>query len=92
MVLRNILEDYWRKIHHRGVAMRRSKPRSILQPQPLGTEWAWENYREKVYNAQRIDEQDFATQADELPGRILAYKRRLWSYRDFPCVLVNWAW
>ena len=32
----------------------------------------------------KIDDQDYAIKPMNCPGSLLCYKRRLWSYRDFP--------
>ncbi|NLM85360.1 MAG: threonine--tRNA ligase [Clostridiales bacterium] len=82
MVLRNILEDYWRQIH-RKAGYEEVKTPHILNRSLWEQSGHWENYRENMYTL-KIDEQDFAIKPMNCPGGILAYKRRLWSYRDFP--------
>lgn len=82
MVLRNILEDYWRQIH-RKAGYEEIKTPLILSRSLWEQSGHWENYRENMYTV-KIDEQDYAIKPMNCPGGILAYKRRLWSYRDFP--------
>lgn len=82
MVLRNILEDYWRQIH-RKAGYEEVKTPLILSRSLWEQSGHWSNYRENMYTL-KIDEQDFAVKPMNCPGGILAYKRRLWSYRDFP--------
>ena len=82
MVLRNLLEDYWRKIH-RQAGYEEIKTPLILSRELWEQSGHWENYRENMYTLQ-IDEQEFAIKPMNCPGGILAYKRRLWSYRDLP--------
>ncbi len=82
MVLRNILEDYWREIH------RKSGYEEIKTPIMLNRAlWErsghWEKYRENMYTT-RIDDMDFAIKPMNCPGGMLVYQRRLWSYRDLP--------
>ncbi len=82
MVLRNILEDYWRQIH-RKAGYEEIKTPLILSRNLWEQSGHWENYRENMYTL-KIDDQDYAIKPMNCPGGILAYKRRLWSYRDFP--------
>ncbi|MGI6699116.1 MAG: threonine--tRNA ligase [Christensenellales bacterium] len=82
MVLRNLLIDFWREIH------RDNGYDEIMTPIILSRDlWErsghWDHYRENMYIT-KIDEQDFAIKPMNCPGGMLAYKRRLWSYRDLP--------
>jgi threonyl-tRNA synthetase len=83
MVLRNILEDYWRDIH-RKAGYEEIKTPIMLNPRPVGTQRPLGQYRENMYTT-RIDDTDFAIKPMNCPGGILVYERRLWSYRDLPC-------
>lgn len=82
MVLRNILEDYWRMIH-REAGYEEIKTPIILSRSLWERSGHWDHYRENMYTT-KIDEQDFAIKPMNCPGGMLAYKRRLWSYRDLP--------
>ena len=82
MVLRNILEDYWRKIH-REHGYSEIKTPVILSRELWETSGHWGYYRENMYTT-KIDEQEFAIKPMNCPGSLLAYKRRMWSYRDLP--------
>ena len=82
MILRNNLEDYWRKIH------RQHGYEEIKTPIMLNrTLWErsghWDHYRENMYTAV-IDDTDFAIKPMNCPGGMLVYERRPWSYRDLP--------
>ena len=82
MVLRNLLEDYWREIH-RKAGYEEIKTPLILSRSLWEESGHWENYRENMYTL-KIDDEDYAIKPMNCPGGILAYKRRLWSYRDLP--------
>ena len=82
MVLRNVLEDYWRQIH-REHGYEEIKTPMILSRDLWERSGHWDHYRENMYTT-KIDEQDFAIKPMNCPGGMLAYKRRMWSYRDLP--------
>ncbi len=82
MVLRNILEDFWRKIHTEN-GYQEIKTPIILSRELWERSGHWENYRENMYTT-KIDDQDYAIKPMNCPGGILTYKRKLWSYRDLP--------
>ncbi len=82
MVLRILLEDYWRQVH------RESGYEEIKTPIMLSRElWErsghWDHYRDNMYTT-KIDEMDYAIKPMNCPGGILTYKRKLWSYRELP--------
>ena len=83
MVLRNILEDYWRVIH-RKAGYEEIKTPIMLNRSLWERSGHWEKYRENMYTT-KIDEVDFAIKPMNCPGGMLVYERRLWSYRDLPC-------
>ena len=83
MVLRNVLEDYWREIH-RKAGYEEIKTPIMLNRALWERSGHWEKYRENMYTT-KIDEVDFAIKPMNCPGGILVYERRLWSYRDLPC-------
>ena len=82
MVLRNLLEDYWRKIH-REAGYQEIKTPIILNRKLWETSGHWDHYRENMYTTV-IDETDFAVKPMNCPGALLVYKRQLHSYRDLP--------
>jgi threonyl-tRNA synthetase len=82
MVLRNILEDFWRNEHkHRGY--QEIKTPIILNEELWHRSGHWDHYKENMYFT-KIDEQDFAVKPMNCPGGMLAYKRKMHSYRDLP--------
>ncbi len=82
MILRNQLEDYWRKIH-REHGYEEIKTPIMLNRQLWERSGHWEHYRENMYTTV-IDDSDFAIKPMNCPGGMLVYKRRMWSYRDLP--------
>ncbi|MGI6726102.1 MAG: threonine--tRNA ligase [Christensenellales bacterium] len=82
MILRNVLEDYWRKVHLEA-GYQEIKTPIMLSRALWETSGHWDNYRDNMYTT-RIDDQDFAIKPMNCPGGILAFKRRMWSYRDLP--------
>ena len=82
MVLRNLLEDYWRKIH-REAGYQEIKTPIILNRKLWETSGHWDHYRENMYTTV-IDETDFAVKPMNCPGALLVYTRQLHSYRDLP--------
>ncbi|MHC1786726.1 MAG: threonine--tRNA ligase [Christensenellales bacterium] len=82
MVLRNLLEDYWREIH-RKAGYEEIKTPVILSRSLWERSGHWDHYQGNMYTT-RIDEQDYAIKPMNCPGGILAYKRHPWSYRDLP--------
>lgn len=82
MVIRNILEDYWRDIH-REHGYDEIKTPIILSRELWERSGHWDHYRENMYTT-KIDEQDYAIKPMNCPGGILAYRRKLWSYRELP--------
>ena len=82
MIVRNILEDYWREIHREN-GYEEIKTPMILSRKLWETSGHWENYRENMYTT-KIDDEDYAIKPMNCPGGVLTYKRKLWSYRDLP--------
>lgn len=82
MVLRNLLEDFWREEH------RKNGYQEIRTPIMLNKDlWLrsghWDHYKNNMYTTV-IDDQDFAIKPMNCPGGMLAYKRCIHSYRDLP--------
>lgn len=82
MVLRNILEDYWRAIH-RTHGYEEIKTPVMLNLDLWQRSGHWDHYRNNMYTT-KIDDTDFALKPMNCPGGMLVYKRRMWSYRDLP--------
>lgn len=82
MVLRNILEDYWRKEHQKGGYTEVNTP-IILNKSLWRKSGHWDHYKENMYFT-RIDEEDYAIKPMNCPGGILIYQCNLHSYRELP--------
>ena len=82
MVLRNELENFW-KTEHRKRGYEEIKTPLIMNEQLWRTSGHWDHYKDNMYFT-KIDEEDFAIKPMNCPGSLLAYKRKMWSYRDFP--------
>ena len=82
MVLRNILEDYWKE-EHRKAGYAEVKTPIILNKSLWVQSGHWDHYKENMYFT-KIDEEDYAIKPMNCPGGILIYKSDLHSYRDLP--------
>ncbi|MDK2985517.1 MAG: threonyl-tRNA synthetase [Clostridia bacterium] len=82
MVLRNILEDFWRKEHKRWDYDEIKTP-IILSRSLWEQSGHWDHYQENMYFT-KIDENDYAIKPMNCPGAILVYKSDQHSYREFP--------
>ena len=82
MILRNTLEDYWRKIHQEA-GYQEVKTPIMLNRALWERSGHWDHYKENMYTTV-IDDTDFAIKPMNCPGGILVYKRRIYSYRDLP--------
>ena len=82
MVLRNILESFWRSEHtKRGYEEVRTP--IILNRDLWVRSGHWDHYQENMYFT-NIDGGDYAIKPMNCPGSMLLYKRRMYSYRDLP--------
>jgi threonyl-tRNA synthetase len=82
MVIRNELEAFWRKSHvERGYE--EIKTPLILNEELWHTSGHWDHYKNNMYFT-KIDENNYAIKPMNCPGAMLAYKRKMYSYRDFP--------
>ena len=82
MLLRNVLIDYWRKLHQRDGY------EEIMTPIMLNEElWHrsghWDHYKENMYTS-KIDDIDYALKPMNCPGGMLVYKNKPHSYRKLP--------
>ena len=82
MVLRNILENYWREEHVRA-GYDEIKTPLILNESLWHQSGHWDHYKENMYFT-NIDDGDYAIKPMNCPGSILVYKSKMYSYRDFP--------
>lgn len=82
LILKNLLIDYWRKLHTREGYVEISTP-VILNRRLWETSGHWEHYREKMYTTV-IDESDYAIKPMNCPGGMLLYKLEPHSYRELP--------
>ena len=82
LILKNLLIDYWRKLHIREGYTEISTP-IILNRQLWETSGHWEHYKDKMYTT-LIDGADFAIKPMSCPGAMLVYKMESHSYREFP--------
>lgn len=82
LILKNLLIDYWRKIHTREGYVEIATP-MMLNRQLWETSGHWEHYRDKMYTTQ-IDGVDFAVKPMNCPGGMLVYKMEPHSYRELP--------
>ena len=82
MVIRNGLETFWRQEHvKRGYE--EIKTPLILNEQLWRTSGHWDHYKDNMYFT-KIDDEDYAIKPMNCPGSMLVYKRKMWSYREFP--------
>ena len=82
MILRNQLLDFWRGVHRKWNYEEISTP-IILNEELWHRSGHWDHYKENMYFT-KIDGEDYAIKPMNCPGGMLAYKRKLWSYRDLP--------
>ena len=82
MVLRNVLEDYWRS-EHKKAGYQEIKTPIILNKELWLRSGHWDNYRENMYTV-KIDDQDFAIKPMNCPGGMLVFNTKLHSYRELP--------
>ncbi|MFA7411385.1 MAG: threonine--tRNA ligase [Tissierellaceae bacterium] len=82
MIVRNILENFWREEHIRA-GYEEIKTPLILNEDLWHRSGHWEHYKENMYFT-RIDEGDYAIKPMNCPGSILVYKSKMYSYRDLP--------
>ncbi len=82
MILKNLLIDYWRKIHEREGYVEISTP-MMLSRKLWETSGHWDHYKDNMYTT-KIDEDDFAIKPMNCPGGLLVYKSVPHSYRELP--------
>ncbi len=82
MVIRNVLEDFWRAEHKKRKYQEIKTP-IILNEDLWHRSGHWDHYKENMYFT-KIDDSDYAIKPMNCPGGMLVYKRKLHSYRDLP--------
>ncbi|MBO4927278.1 MAG: threonine--tRNA ligase [Clostridiales bacterium] len=82
LLMKNLLIDYWRKIHRREGYEEISTPMMLMR-----TLWEksghWDHYRENMYTTS-VDDTDYAIKPMNCPGGMLVYKSKQHSYKEFP--------
>ncbi len=87
MILRNKLEEFWRREHVKW-GYQEIKTPIILNKVLWEQSGHWEHYRENMYFT-NIDENDFCIKPMNCPGAMLVYKSEQHSYREFPIRLAE---
>ena len=82
MVLRNILEDFWRNIHKEN-GYQEIKTPVILNEELWHRSGHWDHYKENMYTT-KIDDVDYGIKPMNCPGGMLVYKNKMHSYRELP--------
>ena len=82
MVLKNLLIDYWRKLHTREGYVEISTP-IILSHHLWENSGHWDHYKDNMYTTV-IDDEDYAVKPMNCPGGMLVYKVEPRSYKDLP--------
>ena len=82
MVIRNELEQFWRKAHGES-GYQEIKTPLILNEELWHRSGHWDHYKNNMYFTV-IDENNYAVKPMNCPGAMLLYKRKIHSYRDLP--------
>ena len=82
MVLRNVLEDFWRDIHRKNGYVEIKTP-MILNEELWHRSGHWDHYKENMYTT-KIDGVDYGIKPMNCPGGMLVYKSKMHSYKDLP--------
>ncbi|WP_425440870.1 threonine--tRNA ligase [Sporolituus thermophilus] len=82
MVIRNELENFWRKLHVK-YGYQEIKTPIILHQRLWQQSGHWDHYRENMYFT-TIDGEGYAVKPMNCPGGILVYRTQHHSYRDLP--------
>jgi threonyl-tRNA synthetase len=82
MVLKNLLLDYWRKVHEREGYVEISTP-IMLRRELWEVSGHWDNYRDTMYTTE-IDNMSYAVKPMNCPGGMLVYKMQPHSYKELP--------
>ena len=82
MIIRNELESFWKTEHAKRGYVEIKTP-LIMNEQLWRTSGHWDHYKDNMYFT-KIDDEDYAIKPMNCPGSMLAYKRKMWSYRELP--------
>lgn len=82
MVVKNLLLDYWRKLHEREGYVEISTP-MILNRNLWEISGHWEHYHENMYQT-IIDDVEYAIKPMNCPGGMLVYQSKPRSYKELP--------
>lgn len=82
MILRNILEDFWREEHKKAGYVEIKTP-MILNKELWLRSGHWDHYKDNMYTTM-IDDVEHSIKPMNCPGGMLVYKTKIHSYRDFP--------
>lgn len=82
MVIRNLIEEYWREEHVKA-GYKEIKTPIILNEALWHQSGHWDHYKENMYFT-KIDDGDYAIKPMNCPGGILVYKNQMHSYRELP--------
>ena len=82
MILRNALEDFWRKEHQKRGYVEIRTP-IILNRGLWEQSGHWDHYKENMYFT-KIDDNDYSVKPMNCPGGMIMYRTKLRSYRDLP--------
>lgn len=82
MVIRNVLEDFWRSEHKKAGYVEIKTP-IMLNEDLWRRSGHWSHYKDNMYTTE-IDGQKYAMKPMNCPGGMLVYKHKLHSYRDLP--------
>ncbi|HBA49144.1 MAG TPA: threonine--tRNA ligase [Lachnospiraceae bacterium] len=87
MVLKNLLLDYWRRLHREAGYQEISTP-IMLDRRLWENSGHWEHYRDKMYTTM-VDDREYAIKPMSCPGGMLVYQSRPHSYRELPLRLAE---
>lgn len=82
VILKNILIDYWRKLHNEAGYVEIETP-IMLNKELWIRSGHWDHYKENMYTSM-IDNKEFVLKPMNCPGGMLVYKSEGHSYRDLP--------
>ena len=82
MILRNTLENFWREEHSKR-GYQEIKTPIILNEELWHRSGHWDHYKENMYFT-KIDNADYAIKPMNCPGGMMAFKRKMHSYKDLP--------
>ncbi|MED4072776.1 threonine--tRNA ligase [Priestia endophytica] len=82
MIVRNELENYWKKAHYKAGYQEIKTP--IMMKQEMWEKSGhWDHYGENMYFT-CIDEQNYAIKPMSCPGAVLTFNHKRKSYRELP--------